>query len=176
MESDYDKNSIYKNAANFGLILGLTIVIYTLVLHFLGASQNKVAGWASIVFMAVAVHVGTKSFRDKFQAGYISYGRAVGSGMLIVVFGSLIQAFFIYAFYAYISPESLQDIFIAMEDAMMQQGSSGEEIEMAMKMVKAYTGPMSLALTTIFGSAFWGLIISLITSAFLKKEQSIFEE
>lgn len=176
MESDYDKNSIYKNAANFGLILGLTIVIYTLVLHFLGASQNKAAGWVSVIFMAVAVQVGTKSFRDKFQGGYISYGRAVGSGMLIVVFGSLIQSFFIYIFYTYISPESLQDIFIAMEDAMLQQGSSDEEIEMATKMLKAYTGPLTMAITAVFGSAFWGLIISLITSAFLKKEQSIFEE
>ena len=176
MEVEYDKNAIYKNAANFGLILGLAIVIYTLLLHFLGAGQNEIAGWASIVFMAVAVHVGTKNFRDNLQEGFITYGRAVGSGMLIVVFASIIQSFFIYIFYSYISPEGIKDIFIAMEDQMMQSGSSDEEIEMAMKMTKAFMGPLSMALAAIFGGAFWGLIISLITSAFLKKEKSIFED
>ena len=145
-------------------------------MQFVGASQNRVAGWVSIVFMSVAVQMGTKSLRDKYQGGYISYGRALGSGMLIVVFGSLIQLFFSYVFYSFISPESLQDMFIAMEDGMMQQGSSDAEIEMAMKMIRTYTGPLSLAISSIFGSAFWGLIISLIASSFLKKEQSIFEE
>lgn len=176
METDYDKNAIYKNAGNYGLILGLAIVIYTLVLHFLGAGQNEIAGWASIVFMAVAVHMGTKNFRDKLQEGFVTYGRAVGSGMLIVFFASIIQAFFIYIFYSYISPESIQDIFITMEDGMMQSGSSDEEIEMAMKMTKSVMGPVTMAFTAILGSAFWGLIISLITSAFLKKEKSIFED
>ena len=164
------------HAANFGLILGLTIVIYTLVLQFLGASQNRVAGWGSIAFMSVAVHMGTKSLRDKFQEGYISYGRSVGSGMLIAIFASIIQAFFIYIFYAYISPESLQEIFIAMENAMIEKGSSDEEIEMSISMLKKFTGPTSIAVSTIFGSAFWGLVISLITSAFLKREKNIFED
>ena len=173
---EYDKNDIYKNAANFGLILGLTIVIYTLVLQFLDASQNTIAGWGSIVFTAVAVQIGSKTLRDKFQGGYISYGRALGSGMLIVLFASVIQAFFIYFFYSFISPESLQDIFIAMEEGMIQQGSSEEDIEMAVSMMKKFTGPLSIAISTIFGSAFWGLIISLITSAFIKKEKNIFED
>jgi len=176
MDNSYDKKSLLKNAANYGLILGLTIIIYTLILQFTGNAQNPVAGWASFIFMAVAVSIGTKNLRDKFQSGYISYGRAVGSGMLIVISTSIIQAFFIYAFYKYISPDALQDLFTNMEDAMMQRGSTDQEIELSMKMMRAYTGPLTLAFSAIFGSAFWGLIISLISAIFVKKEKSIFED
>ncbi len=176
MKSSYEKNSIYKNAANYGLILGLTIVIYTLILQFTGIAQNKVAGWASFIFMTVAISIGTKNLRDKFQSGYISYGRAVGSGILIVLSASVIQAFFIYAFYKYISPDALQDLFTNMEDAMMQNGSTDQQIEISMKMMRAYTGPLTLALSAIFGSTFWGLIISLINALFIKNEKSIFED
>ena len=176
MDETINQNSITKNAANYGLILGLAIVIYTLVLHFLGAGQNQVAAWANMVFMVVAIQVGTKNLRDKIQDGYINYGRAVGSGMLIILFSSIIHAFFIYLFYTYLSPESLQNVFTAMEESMMQQGSSDDEIEMTVKLLKSVTTPLSMAFATIISSAFWGLIISLITSAFLKKEKSIFED
>lgn len=175
-DMEENKNIALKNAANFGLILGLAIVIYTLTLNFLGLSQNQVAGFAQFIFMIVAVYIGTKTLRDKILGGFISYGKAVGQGFLIVIFASLIHSFFIYAFYAYISPESLQDIFIAMEEAMMESGSTDDEIEMAMKMIKAYTGPLSMAISTIFASAFWGLIIALASSFFLKREKNIFED
>jgi hypothetical protein len=62
-----------------------------------------------------------------------------------------------------------------MEEGMIEGGSSDEEIEMALKISKAYMGPGTMAFSAILGSAFWGLIISLITSAFLKKEKNIFE-
>jgi len=176
MDNISNQNTITKNAANYGLILGLAIMIYTLILHFLGAGQNQVAGWVNMIFMVVAIQVGTKSLRDNIQEGYISYGRAVGSGMLIILFASVIQAFFIYLFYTYVSPEGLQNIFTAMEESMMQQGSSDDEIEMTVKLFKSVTTPASMAIATIFSSAFWGLVISLITSAFLKKEKSIFED
>ena len=176
MKETINQNTITKNAANYGLILGLAIVIYTLILHFLGADQNQVAAWANMVFMVVAIQVGTKNLRDKIQGGYISYGRSVGSGMLIVLFAGVIQSFFIYLFYTYISPESIQIVFTAMEESMMQQGSSDDEIEMTVKLLKSVTTPFSMAFATIISSAFWGLVISLITSAFLKKEKSIFED
>lgn len=175
MESEDNKNSIYKNAANYGLILGLAIVIYTLILHFLGAGQNRFAGWATFVFTAVAVYVGTKSFRDKMQEGYISFGKALGSGMLIVVFASLIQSVFTYIFFAYLSPESMQDMFVAMEEAMLETGTPEDQIEMSVEMMKSFTSPMSLAITGIFTSAFVGLIISLVIAAFVKNEKNIFE-
>jgi len=174
MESE-NKNSIYKNAANYGLILGLAIVIYTLLLHFLGAGQNKVAGWGTFVFTAVAIYVGTKSYRDKMLEGYISYGRALGSGMLIVVFASLIQAVFNYSFFAYISPESMQEMFVAMEEAMLETGTPEDQIEMSVEMMKKFTTPLSIAISGIFTSAFVGLIISLVTAAFVKNEKNIFE-
>lgn len=175
MESENNNNSIFKNAANYGLILGLAIVIYTLVLHFLGAGQNKVAGWGTFVFTAVAVYVGSKNFRDKVLDGYISYGRALGTGMLIVVFAALIHSFFNYVFYAYISPESMQDMFIATEEALIEAGTPDDQIELTVEMMKKFTSPMSIAISGIFTSAFVGLIISLITAAFVKNEKNIFE-
>lgn len=176
MENNYEKNSIYKNAMNYGLILGLAIVIYTMVLHFMGAGQNRIAAWGSVVFTAVAISVGNRTLRDKFQGGFISYGRSLGSAVLIAAFGGVIHGIFIYIFYSFISPESMQEIFIAMEENMLQQGSPEEQIEMAMKMAKSFTNPFMMSISAVFGGAFWGLIIGLIVSAFVKREQNIFDQ
>jgi len=174
---DYNDKDIYKNAANYGLILGLVIIIFTSLFYFLGQStRSSSMSFLPIVFTAVAITFGTKNLRDKFQGGYISYGRALGSGVLITLFGAVIQSFFTYVFFTYISPESLTLMLDTMEQAFIDQGQSEEQIAATMQMTKQFMGPTTLAISGIFSAMLWGLILSLVSAAFVKRNESIFEE
>jgi len=173
---NYNQNDIYKNAANYGLILGLVIVIASLVSYFIGVNNSTFVSYIPIVFSAVAITFGTKNLRDKFQNGHISYARALGSGVLIAFFGAIIQAFFTYIFLTYISPESLSAMFDNMEQALIAQGQDEEQIANAMKMSRQFMGPVTIAITGIFSATFWGLILSLISAAFVKRDKAIFDE
>jgi ethanolamine transporter EutH len=173
---NYNQNDIYKNAANFGLILGLVVVMASLISYFIGSVNNIVASYIPIVFSAVAITFGTKNLRDKFQNGYISYARALGSGVLIALFGAVIQSFYTYVFFTYISPESLTTMFDTMEQTLISQGQDEEQINAAMQMSKQFMGPVSIAISGVLSATFWGFILSLISAAFVKKDESIFDE
>jgi uncharacterized membrane protein (DUF106 family) len=90
-------------------------------------------------------------------------------GTLVSFFGSLIIAFFIYVFYTFIDPKALDMIFVQVENQMYNQGLSDTEIEMAVEMTKKMTNPPFMAIGTVIGLTFWGFLFSLITSAFIKK-------
>jgi len=173
---NYNQNDIYKNAANFGFILGLVIIIASLIIHFIGVNNARLTSYIPIIFSAVAISFGTKNLRDKFQNGYISYARALGSGVLIALFGAILQSFFTYVFFAYISPESLSLMFDTMEQALIDQGQDEEQIATAMQMSRQFMGPATIAISGIFSATLWGFILSLISAAFIKKDEPIFDE
>jgi hypothetical protein len=73
------------------------------------------------------------------------------------------------------SPESLQEIKDMAEIQLEEQGLDEKEFEMALQIQQKIMTPGMMALLTILGNMLIGTIISLITSAFLKKEDNSFE-
>ncbi|MBN2668986.1 MAG: DUF4199 domain-containing protein [Bacteroidales bacterium] len=176
MDDNYNKNGFYKNAMNYGLILALAMIILTMAIYFFDATSNKYVSWLGTAIIAVTIYIGNKTLRDQIQGGQLSYGRSVGSGVLIAVFSGFIMSIFVYIFYTYIAPEAIQEILDIAEQDMYNKNLSDQEIEMGMSMLHKFTTPGIMAISSIFGSALQGVILSLILSIFLKKEANPFAE
>jgi hypothetical protein len=82
-------------------------------------------------------------------------------------------AIYLYVFFAYIDPEAIQPILEATENEMYKQGLEGQELDNAMEMTRKFMKPGLMAGMAVLTNTFWGTIISLITSIFVKKEQKI---
>ena len=85
-----EKVSVWKASLTNGLILGLLGVVYSLVVYFLDLSFNKVQGYVFLLILIVALFYLVKSYRDNFLHGYINFGQAVGAGVVIFVYYSII--------------------------------------------------------------------------------------
>lgn len=169
------KPSVLKSTLNYGAMLGLALVMYTLLLWMLDATQNRVLGLVSIPITIVGIILATRAFRDNEQAGYISYGRALGIGTLTAMFASLITSVFTILLYTIIDPGLLDKTHAIMEEAYYQSGLGDDQIEIAMQMAKRFTIPPVMALTGFLGGTFFGFVYSLITSIFLRKEADPFD-
>jgi len=53
---------------------------------------------------------------------------------------------------------------------MLQKGIPAEQVEMQMKMSAKFMKPLAMSIMGIFSFAFYGTILSLVISIFLKKE------
>jgi hypothetical protein len=73
------------------------------------------------------------------------------------------------------SPESLQEIKDMAEIQLEEQGLDEEQLEMALKFQQKFMTPGMMALFTILGNMLIGTILSLITSAIVKKDDNSFE-
>ena len=167
--------SLMKSTMNYGAMLGLALVIFSLLLWMFDAIDNSWLGSISYLIMIAGIVMATKTYRDQEQEGFISYGRALGVGTLTSVFAGIISAFFTYLLYTVIDPGLIEKMYATMEQAYYEAGMSDSQMEMAMNMAKKFTNPVMMAVFGLLGSAFLGFIFSLITSIFLKKEQDTFE-
>jgi len=163
------KTNVWKSALNWGLMLGIVLIIYSIIMYFLGLNLEKWVGWVSYIFMIGGVIYSTINYRDKEMGGYISYGQAVGFGTLVVLFAGIISAIYSYVQMTIIDTDIISKMLLMVEEELISKGLPDEQIEMAIEIQKKIFKPWLLFLMAIPGAAFSGVIISLITSIFLKK-------
>lgn len=169
------KDSFSRSAMFYGAVVGVIIVAYTFVLYLTDLSTNRAVGFVQWAIVIACIYMAVKRYRDESCNGFISYGKALGFGTLTIFFASLITGFFTYLLYAVIDPSLIDQILQVSEEAMLQQGLSDDEIDMALEMTKKFTSPLFITLSTIFGMTFMGFIFTLIVAIFVKRKDDSFE-
>lgn len=164
------KSSMSQTALMWGAITGLIGIVYTLILYYADLMTNKPASIASYVILIAGIYLGTKTYRDQSLGGYISFGKAFGTGVLISLYNAIIGVVFMIILYKVIDPEIITRLMAEQQDKLIESGKiSEEQIEQSMEMGKKFFIPFAV-LGGLFGGVFIGAIISLVTSAILKKE------
>ena len=165
-----EKVSVWKSNLTNGLILGLIGIVYYLIMYFFDLTLNQVQGYVFLVITIVVLFFLIKSYRDNYLHGQMTYGQAVGAGMVIFLYYSIISAVFIYILYAVIDP-GLIDKQLAMAEEMMQKrGLPQEAMDAAMNVQQKMVKPGIIAPLSVLQNMLYGLIMSLIIGIFVKKE------
>ena len=165
-----EKVSVWKANLTNGLILGLIGIVYSLVVYFFDLTLNQVQGYLFLVVLLVALYFLVKSYRDHYLHGQMTYGQAVGAGIVIFFYYSIITAIFTYILFAFIDP-GLIDKQLAMTEEMLQKrGLPQEAMDAALKVQEKMIKPGIIAPLSILSNMLYGLIMSLIIGIFVKNE------
>ena len=164
------KVSPWKGNLNWGLILGFILIIYTAILYFMDQIGNQKLGWVSFAIMIAVTFFGIKAYRDTFLGGFMTYGQALGSGVLINFYASIVGGLFTILLYSVIDPDLTQKLLVMSQDKMLEKGVSEAQMEQALSVTKIFMKPVVMAGMAVFSSVFFGLLVSLILGIFLKKE------
>ncbi len=167
-----DKAPFYKTALYYGLMLGLILILFDIILWITHLKDSTIVHNLSLIIIIVGIVIGIKKYRDKVNDRIISYSKALGLGTLIVFITSVILAVYYYLFYTIIDTEAISKIIELSEEKMIETGLDDEQFDIALEMTKKFTTPFMLSIGTIFSVTFWGFIFSLIVSLFLKKENN----
>ena len=168
--------SPFKAGLTNGIILGLALIIYSVLLYVLDLNLNKYLGWVSYIIMIAIIIYATNAYRKNTLNGNMSYGQALGLATIIIVFGALLSSIYEYIFITIIDPGYMDKVLAAAEEQLLQQGLSDDQIEMGLSVQRKMMQPFVVSILNFFGTVFIGFIISLITSAFLKKEGDPYQE
>ena len=124
-----------------GVIFALIGVVYSLVIYFLDLSFNKVQGWIFMVIQIVVLFFLVKSYRDNFKYGMITYGEALGAGVIIFLYYAIIMAVFTYLLYAVIDPDLIDKQLAFVEEEMIKRGVPESAMEAGMKVQEKMMKP-----------------------------------
>ena len=149
----------------------ILFLIGLLIGRELSYSANEVIGYSSMVVSLVFVYFGVKNYRDKESNGAISFGKALGIGMLITLFAALGFAIIDFIYTTYIDPEFVGQ-FIDHQIEVAEKALSGQELIDKKAEIEGYRNWSStdMALLMFATVILIGFIISLISSLVLNKK------
>jgi hypothetical protein len=163
---------------NYGAYSGLAMIVIFLAMHYAGVNNtNSSIQWLSYIPLAVLIFLGSRNLRDNVGGGFISYGKALGSGVLISFFCGILVGFFMYVFMKVIDTDQklLSTMLEQNEQAMLKQNLSEEQIEQSMEIAQKFMTPGVISVMSVFGYTLIGLPISLVAAFFIKREDKSFD-
>lgn len=172
-----------KNIIIYGLIGG--IIVSALMLYMvhnlshcggqIDLNSSMVLGYASMLIAFSLVFVGIRNYRDKYNGGVISFGRAFKIGILITLIASTVYVVSWLINYFYFMPDFMEKYSAHMLSELKASGASPAEIADETKDMAEfgvmYKNPLFTALVTYAEILPVGLIVTLISSLILKRKQ-----
>ncbi|WP_298765005.1 DUF4199 domain-containing protein [uncultured Polaribacter sp.] len=169
MENQANSKSII---LNYGLYLGLAVVIISLVKYAMGAlyTQEYYSGIIGFALMIAFVVLGIKKFKTD-NGGFLSFGQAVKVGIGVAMIAAVINVVYIYLLANFIEPDFAVNTVEAQKTMMADSfGMTEGQIEEATKS-SLENFNLSLLGGALIGNLFIGGVISLIAGAIMKKSE-----
>jgi hypothetical protein len=171
-----------KNILIYGLIAGILVSTFMLVsMNYASYCEGNVdystsmlIGYASMLIAFSLVFVGIRNYRDKYNGGVISFGKAFKVGIMIVLIASTMYVVAWMIDYFFFMPDFADKLCTKMLAELKAGGASQEKIAKETKemagFVKNYKNPLFVALMTYVEILPVGLVVTLISSLILKRK------
>jgi hypothetical protein len=171
-----------KNILIYGVIAGIVVSVLMLISvnstsHSEGNfdyNRSLLIGYASMLIAFSLVYVGIRNYRDKYNGGIISFGKAFKIGIMIVLIASTIYVVAWMIDYFFFIPDFMEKYSAHMLDELKASGASQTEIDKQTKemagMVSMYKNPFFTAMMTYVEILPVGLVVTLISSLILKRK------
>ncbi len=167
-----------KTNSLFGLILAVATAVLTLVIYFLGLHSDPaklpaaqwVGGLGGLAIGVTVTALGIKARRAEVpESEDFGYGKAFGSGVQISLVAAILGSIFNYVYTAFINT-GYTDVLVQNQlDKLQAKGISGNQLDQAEKMIRLFSSPVAVALMGLIIGFIFGLLISLVIAAFLKR-------
>ena len=163
------KSNLPKNSLIFGSLIGITLITMSVVLVLTGKYSSRLQ-YTGYLILVAGIAVGTLNFRDKYNGGFLSYGKSLASGVLISATAGFLLGIFSFIYVKYVNPGFVEEIMQQVQLQWESQGMTDDEMRTAEKVTRWFMQPGMLIIMTLLGYCFWGTILSLIVSAFVKRD------
>lgn len=167
---------MFKSAATSGAILGLISIVFTVIAYVTGLiyQTSNWLNWVSMVVVIVGLYYFTVKYRNAVCEGYISYGNAMLYGWVTYIFVGIISVFFMVILQTIIEPNFMEKVMEIQREEFYAQGMNDAQVDAVFEMSKKFRSPAMTAIFGFIGSVVLGLVISLITAIFAKKNKPVF--
>jgi amino acid transporter len=173
-----------KNIIIYGLIAGIVVSILMLfTVNYISHCEGNIdygtsmlIGYASMLIAFSLVFIGIRNYRDKYNEGVISFGKAFKIGIMIVLIASTIYVVAWLIDYFFFMPEFAEKYSAHMLDKLKATGASQIEIDKETKemasFVRMFKNPFFNAMMTYIEILPVGLVVALISSLILKRKSA----
>ncbi len=157
-----------------GLMLGLSLIVFSLIMYVIGVEYDSRINWLSYLIIAGFLYWSMATYRDKSMGGFASYGSVFKAGFFTLLVATVILAIYTYVYVTYINPGFIDDILLKQEEELLRRSPnmSDKELETAMSVVSKFSSPAIITVSAAFFNLLFGTVISLLIAIFVRREKS----
>lgn len=170
-----------KNIVIYGIAAGIVVTILMVFnINFIGHEgkvdydTSLILGYASMLIAFSLVYVGIRNYRDKYNGGVISFGKAFKIGIIIVLIASTIFVAAWLIDYFFFIPDYMEKYSAHELDKLKASGANQVEIDKLTKKLanfaEMFKNPLFNAMMTYAEILPVGLIVTIISSLILKRK------
>lgn len=167
-----------KTVLTFGLIGGAIIAVLMSATvpfaHKIGFNKGMIVGYTTMVCAFLLVYFGIRSYRENVGGGAISFGRAFAVGILITLIICLCYIVTWEIMFRFFVPDFMDKYATMIIEKMKAAGDAQQAIDAQVKelndMKVWYANPFLRAAMTMLEPLPVGLVMTLISSAILRKK------
>lgn len=166
------KSLFWNKAMTWGALVGGVLVVELLIAYFANTYFSPYRSYAHFLISIVGIYLGTTAFRKLLPENRpFAYGSALGFGTSIMLFAGIVTG--VVTFLIYKFDVGMYDAYIVnMEELLLNSGLGDSMIEQQIELQKQFSTPVSIAFGFAFNVVFYGFLISLVSSIFLRKKNS----
>lgn len=159
----------------FGLIIGAILCANMIVMVNMMYTNpdfkgNDVAGYAAMVVLFSLIFFGIRNYRSKQLGGYISFGKALKTGVLIALVGATMYVV-AWLFYYYLFVPDFIDVYTSyVLENCAREDLPAKTAEMA-SFKEMYKNPLFVILITYSEVLPVGLAVALVSALILKRKR-----
>ncbi len=169
-----NQTSSFKFSLNLGLITGIIVVVYSLIMYVLEVPIDSFLNrWAGLVFYIVAMFWGVSTWKKKHSNGFVSFGKAYGIAFRVAFFALIIGTLYLILMVTVIDPSLIDLIKDTQEQSLIDQGYSGEQLDQALKYAQMFVTPAGMAIMSLVSMTIIFALVALIPAAIMKKEEPL---
>lgn len=173
-----EKPSTARVALKWGLISAVISIVYSVVMIAIGKYQDPSMNTINSVFavvVTVGILVATLREYRTLNGGYMSFGQGLGVGTLASGVAGVAAGLFNLIYMQFIDPTVSEQMLDRARDEWERNGLSDSQIEQIEPMTAMMMKPGMIFVLTVFISLLFGLILSLVIAAILRREKQVFE-
>ena len=158
----------------YALTLTICGAVFNLLMFFTGYQTEKLAAgqqlqWIGLIMMGVVLWLGIKAVRQESENQAMSYGRGVGTGVLISLYSGLMSSVYQFIHFKFVNPNFADYQIEMLRSKWAAAGMGDAQMEQAEHFTRMMMTPLMSAILAPIFVVVVGLIISLIIAIFLKR-------
>ena len=162
-----------KTAVKWGVILGVAVCVWTLLLHVLGFYTTRigaglVADGVAVILPIIAIVLG---LRERKRQGPLTFAQAVVTAVVIGVVSVPISAGFLWWYHHYMNPEWMDYIVAHQRAKMTAAGDSAAAIAAMEQQQRASATDAAQLTGAVVGSTVISLVIGIVAGAVMRSRQ-----
>ena len=158
----------------YALIMTIVQAVFNLLLYFTGYQTEKLAtgqylNWIALPITFALLWLGIKAVREETADKSLSYGQGVGAGTLISLYSGLMSGVYTYIHFKFVAPDFFDFQLELIRTKWIAAGMNSTQMEQAEGFTRKFMNAGISAIMTPIMAVIFGLILSLIIAAFLKR-------